>query len=407
VKVKRKPEDFRVEELCALEPARRGAHGFYRLDKRNLSTFEAIEMLARHLGRPARTIRAGGLKDKYALTSQHLTIAGKPVGKVKLRGMTLTPLGRCDRPMTGALLKGNRFKLVLRDLPAASVDLVGERAALVGRQGLPNYFDEQRFGSLRGGEGFIARKLMDGDHEGALRLHLAAPSRLDAPKRRAQRKRLAALWGRWDQAFAALPRGNDRSVVNYLRDHPEGFTRAFELIEGRLAQLYLFAYQSYLWNQILAGLIRRRLPEESLFEVRYAPGKLTFFDEVAPGAIEEIAGPELDLPSRKAAYPEGPIAEAAGEVLAAEGIVLDDFRLKGMRKLRFRAGRRLTLIKPCGLRCHPARPDDIYSGKRKLQLDFELPPGSYATLVVKCVGRDLLPGSRASRQAGGSRSSHR
>jgi tRNA pseudouridine13 synthase len=283
VKLKCRPEDFQVEEQAELHPGRKGRYGLFLLEKRNLSTFEAINLLARRLGKPPKSISAGGLKDKYALTRQHVTIPGKPIPPVRLKGLRLKPLGRVEAPMTGAQLRGNRFKIVLRDLPSDSVSAVRERARRAGRQGLPNYFDEQRFGSLRGGQGFIARKLIDGDHQAALKLHLATPSRLDAPKARAQRKRLAALWGDWDAAFSALPRGNDRSVVSYLREHPDSFSRAFELIEGRLAQLYLFAYQSYVWNEVLARIVAGRLPAETLVTVRYVAGRLTFYDSAPCG----------------------------------------------------------------------------------------------------------------------------
>ena len=42
-----------------------------------------------------------------------------------------------------------------------------------------NYFDSQRFGSLKHGQGFIVKDLMRGDFEVALRNVLARPSELD------------------------------------------------------------------------------------------------------------------------------------------------------------------------------------------------------------------------------------
>jgi tRNA pseudouridine13 synthase len=400
VKIKRVPEDFQVTEVASPTSGRKGPYGLYELEKRGLSTFEAIGALARHLRRPAKVISAGGLKDKHALTRQFLTISGKPVMRLQLKGLKLTPRGRTDRPMTGAMLEGNRFRITLRELRSEDTELVSERARRAAEMGLPNYFDEQRFGSLRGGEGFIARKLIDGDFEGALRLHLAAPSRLDSSRQRAQRKRMAELWGDWQRAFAALPRSNERSVVNYLRDHPDKFKRAFELIEPRLAQLYLFAYQSYFWNETLAAILRADLQEADLFEIRYVAGRLAFPDRDPEGRIKDLAGLEIPLPSRKADYGEGPVASAAHAALESAGLTLDGFRLRGMKKLRFRAGERAAWVFPQELNVSAAKPDDMYEGKCKLRLDFRLPPGSYATLLLKYVGRELLPGSRASRQAG-------
>ncbi len=398
MKVKRVPEDFQVTELASPASGPKGPYGLYELRKQGLSTFEAIGALARHLGRRAKTISAGGLKDKYALTRQFLTISGKPAGRVRIKGLTLTPRGRTESPMTGAMLEGNRFSITLRDLGDEEAKLVGERARDIDAIGLPNYFDEQRFGSLRGSDGFIARKLIDEDFEEALRMHLAAPSRLDASRQRAQRKRLSELWGDWERAFAVLPRSNERSVVNYLRDHPDRFKRAFELIEPRLAQLYLFAYQSYFWNETLAGALRATLREEDRFEVRYVAGQLVFADRDPDSRLREFAGLEIPLPSRKASYEAGPLGDAARSALEREGLTTGDFHLRGMKKLRFRAGERVAWIRPRGLKVSAAQTDDMYTGRFKLRLDFELPPGSYATILIKYVGRELLPGRRAQKE---------
>lgn len=399
MKIKCRPEDFVVEELSAVEPRAQGQFGLYRLTKRGLSTFEAIEELSRRLNRPPSAISAGGLKDKHAVTRQFLTIFGKPVGRLSFGGLRLDPLGRTDKPMRGDLLAGNRFGIVLRDLPdAAAAEAVRRRAEFAARAGLPNYFDEQRFGSLRSGEGFIAAKLMAGDFEGALRLHLATPSRLDSPRERERRTKLDGLWGQWNEAFAALPRGNDRSVVGFLREHPEDFAAAFELIDRRLAQLYLFAFQSYLWNEILARMVSRRLPESGLFFVKYAAGELVFFDSVDDAVLAELRSLVIPLPARKAEFAPGPLAAIATEALSAAGVALEDLRLKGMKHLTFRGGERPALVVPGEMKVGPDEPDELYAGRRKLKLEFALPPGSYATLLVKYVGREMLSGSRAARR---------
>ena len=45
--------------------------------------------------------------------------------------------------------------------------------------GFPNYHDEQRFGSARLGKGFIARRLIEGDLNEALKLYMATPAAND------------------------------------------------------------------------------------------------------------------------------------------------------------------------------------------------------------------------------------
>jgi tRNA pseudouridine13 synthase len=69
-------------------------------------------------------------------------------------------------------------------------------------------------------------------------------------------------------------------------------------------------------------------------------------------------------------------------VLRAEGLTLAELRIKGMEKPFFSKGERLGCMRPANL-SHADEPDDAHPGKRKLVLKFDLPRGSYATMLVK------------------------
>src|SRR5262245_47230413 len=148
MKLKRLPEDFDVTELTDVRPAASGPFGYYRLTKRGVGTPEAVETVLRAWRLPRRALSFGGLKDRHALTRQHLTIQGGPPRDLLQGGVSLEHLGRLDRPFTAKDLRGNRFRVVLRALSASEEE--GALAALpeVARDGLPNYFDDQRFGSV-------------------------------------------------------------------------------------------------------------------------------------------------------------------------------------------------------------------------------------------------------------------
>ena len=76
------PEDFEVEEISLYEPAGMGSHTYFVVEKRGLSTFRAVGMIARTLGVPARQIGYAGMKDAHALTRQTLSVEGVPPERV-------------------------------------------------------------------------------------------------------------------------------------------------------------------------------------------------------------------------------------------------------------------------------------------------------------------------------------
>ena len=47
MKLKCRPEDFRVEELPVTSPTVAGRYTFYRLTKRNIGTIEAVQAICR------------------------------------------------------------------------------------------------------------------------------------------------------------------------------------------------------------------------------------------------------------------------------------------------------------------------------------------------------------------------
>ena len=75
-------------------------------------------------------------------------------------------------------------------------------AAEVNRLGVVNYFDRQRFGSLKHGQGFIAKDLMRGDFEAALQQLPGQALSARSLRRREGEGVLARALGRLDRARA-------------------------------------------------------------------------------------------------------------------------------------------------------------------------------------------------------------
>jgi tRNA pseudouridine13 synthase len=150
MKLKSTPEDFRVEELTdvKLGDGLPGRFTFYRLTKRGIGTIEAADAICRRWNLASRQLSFGGLKDRHAVTIQYLTILDGPQKTVREKSFDLEPLGRVPHQYGPAHFRGNRFQIVLRDLSQKSALQAQTELSTIPRDGVPNYFDDQRFGSV-------------------------------------------------------------------------------------------------------------------------------------------------------------------------------------------------------------------------------------------------------------------
>src|SRR5947209_4997574 len=157
MKLKQRPEDFQVEELTDVTPAAAGDFALYRLEKRGWSTPDALAAVRRRWHVEPRRISYGGLKDRHATTVQYLTVFHGPRRGLQHQGIAVRYLGQVAAPYTSQDIACNRFRLTLRDLKTEARPEMERRLAQVAADGVPNYFDDQRFGSVRAeGEEFIA-----------------------------------------------------------------------------------------------------------------------------------------------------------------------------------------------------------------------------------------------------------
>ena len=394
MKLKCTPEDFQVDEKVNLRPGS-GPFGLYLLTKTSLGTPEAIDGILQRWNLARWQVAYAGLKDKHALTRQYLTIKAGPRQNLRQTNLELKYLGQVAEPIHAKDIVANKFAVVIRDMPPE--EATGAAAAMeqIGQSGLPNYFDDQRFGSLGKSGEFIAKPWCLGDYERALWLALAEPNVHDTREEYDQKAILRELWGKWPECKGALARSHRRSVITFLADKPDrpDFKRAVALIRQDMRSIYLAAFQSDLWNGMLAALLRKVCPPESLAVRRIGRRDLPFYTTLDEPAKMQLRETLLPLPSARLHLDEGPVKELVDAVLAAEGMELRQMRLKFPRDTFFSKGERPAVFVPSSV-SHEVGEDDFYRGKQKMLLRFELPRGAYATILVKRVtGMTLEEGS--------------
>ncbi|MBU0979974.1 MAG: tRNA pseudouridine(13) synthase TruD [Nanoarchaeota archaeon] len=215
--IKAKPEDFMVVEQSDLKLQDSGIYRYYGLDKRDLSTMEAVAAIAEKLNISTKFINIGGNKDKTALTRQTISIKGGPKHGMSIGKLSLTYLGAGDERMALGMLTGNRFEITVRRLQSGAEE----------RRTIPNYFDDQRFGITKNNH-LIGKHIIRREFEGACRL------------------------------------------IGLATEDP---IAKLASIEPRMLRLYVHAYQSYLFNKLLCMRIEKSGDHDL---IDYALGKLLF-----------------------------------------------------------------------------------------------------------------------------------
>jgi tRNA pseudouridine13 synthase len=391
--IKQSPEDFQVEELTHLQPSGQGDHSLYRLEKSGWTTPDALQVIQRRWRVHPKRLSYGGLKDRHARTVQYLSIFHGPERQLAQQRIQVTFLGKIDHPYTSRDISANRFFLVVRDLTASERDSARQALDEVRSAGVPNYFDDQRFSSVSGSGSFVAQHLVRGEYEEALRLALAAPYRFDRAAQKQEKATLRRCWGDWPACQEQLPRGHARSLVDYLVNHPQDFRGALEHMRPELRGLYLSAYQSHLWNHMLAYWLQDHLQPEQLMLVPLRLGPLPMQRSLTPEQVQELRNLALPLPSgRVQLTPEDPRQAVYQRVLSEQGLAPEQFKLKGFREIFFSRGERSVLCLPEPIEGTDA-PDELHPGRFRLTLRFDLPRGSYATLIVKRITRLEVPSS--------------
>ena len=154
--IRRSPQDFIVDEELGFEPSGDGEHDFLHIEKTGANTAWVARQLARIAGVASRDVGYAGLKDRHAVTQQWFSVRrpnrdGTDWQSAAIDGVRILDVSRNSRKLRRGAHRGNRFRIALRadDIGSAG-DALRQRLADIGRQGVPNYYGEQRFGRDNG-----------------------------------------------------------------------------------------------------------------------------------------------------------------------------------------------------------------------------------------------------------------
>ncbi|MBI3033907.1 tRNA pseudouridine(13) synthase TruD [Candidatus Woesearchaeota archaeon] len=347
--IKRIPEDFVVQEIVKLpESHGKAGYSYFLLKKREYNTIDALKRVAINLKVPFKWTGYAGLKDRNAVTSQLVSIRNANPEKTEglgIPGISLEFIGQGNVPVTMGSLEGNIFRITVRNIDKTGKASAEENIALLGKMGFffPNYFGAQRFGTWNSQ---VGAAILRRDFAKAAGLMLASNTRF-------------------------------HPISSYLESHPRDYVGALKIVPKKLAFLYIHSYQASLFNRVAAHIIKS---ESGKFrEAASHHGTLVFPESEVKNISLPLVGFGTDF---RDYTPE--IGQEFSRLLGDDGIGIRNFIIRSIPQLTFEGAERELLAKAGDFQ-HSFSDDELNPGMRKCLLEFHLPKGSYATILIQAL----------------------
>jgi tRNA pseudouridine13 synthase len=402
-RLKKTPEDFVVQEIeldgsiAPLEPITEeypdqpGKFTVFYLVKRNLDSIQAIRRLSRSMGVSYKRFSYAGIKDRRAVTSQRVSFRGSPqdlIGR-EISGVQILHPHRAKQPIVPGALQGNRFTITIREVNLTAKEaqprVESTQKEIQSAGGALNFYGPQRFGIIRPNTHLIGKQLILENYKEAIQILLEGS--LETPKI-------------GDKSTKDAPYGlYERAVTHYLNKHPDNYKGAFQVIPKELARLYVHAYQSYIFNKSISQRVIQgiSLHEPSIGDyVKPVVGEIHTVRPVTKDVISQITTairegthqiviPIVGFDFERVSF-EGPMGEIVTTILEKEKITPAQFRLKDLPTLSSRGTFRPLLVNPVNYQ------SSIMKTKEPaVQLCFDLPKGSYASVILREFIKPELP----------------
>ncbi|MEM4499964.1 MAG: tRNA pseudouridine(13) synthase TruD [Candidatus Woesearchaeota archaeon] len=366
--IKQSEEDFIVKELYGDFKIERikSEYAYFILMKKGLTTTEAIERISSKLRIDAKDIGFAGNKDKRALTFQLISIPTFFIKDETLseidENVSLEFFGYSKEPIKIGDLKGNLFEIIVRDcklkLPSKVENFL-----------LPNYFDDQRF-SLN--NIVIGESIVKNDFRYAI-TNILKYSFPDAEEK----------FGFWRDFDINKADHISRVILEHLFQYPKDLVGAIRKIPVHISMMYIHAYQSFLFNEILNIFSDTYFKKK--YKIKIMNREYWCGDELIK-YLDRVYIPLIGFATEIEKYSLYDIGSIVLELMAKHEITFRDFVIHSYPLLSTTGTERKAYLFV-----------DIEIekvGKSDYKLMFSLPSGSYGTILVKSLlakmGEDVI-----------------
>ncbi len=384
MKLKQLPEDFIVEEIPNFKISQnKDRYQVFLMEKRELDTFDAIKIISKELKIPLPKIGFAGLKDKHGITRQYISIpVEQHIENKDMRNIKLEFVGYHNKRIETGDLKGNKFTITVRNIQKGDTPGIYSRAETIQNIGVPNYFDSQRFGSVIHNE-FIAKYLIQKNYEKAVKIFLTKYTKKERKKTKDEKREILANWKNLESLNIKNKFFSD-IISEYVKT--KSWLVAYKKIPSNLREMFVNAYQSYMWNECVKESLKKIIGKERLYDIDYNIGSLVFYKKIIDAELKKIPATFQTI-SSSIEFLSDFEKEIIKSVLSKEKIGLMDLDIKEETGNFFKTRERDVILKPDEFKISEIEIDEVNDRENKnnykIILSFILPKGSYATIITK------------------------
>jgi len=402
-KLRKTPEDFTVREISHLPiKQERGRFTIAEVTATNWETNLLVRELSNRLHISRQRVGFAGTKDKRAKTTRLMSfykIPPEKLSQVKISDVSIENIYVSDHSVKIGNLFGNEFKLTIRDIN----DDINEKhiqkisSPIVETGGFPNFYGVQRFGVIRPITHLVGKYMVNGDFENAVMTYVANPIDGENEASYDLRKNLQKTRD-FAEALKTYPLqlNFEKAMLNKLVVNPDDFVGALKELPKNLLTMFVYAYQSYLFNKMVSERIRLKLPlNQAIVGDVVLPIRKDLIDE------QEIPVSEQNIDKVNAQIAKGKALVSGllfgsdsnfsdGEMGEIEHRIIDDEKNLDPRDFIIpeipyvsSSGSRRSLLAPLKNLDFKLVDDELHKGECALTLSFQLRKGCYATSLLR------------------------
>ena len=265
-KLRTTPHDFIVKEIFSYPKKEKGKFTIAEVESVNWETNRLVRDLSNRLHISRQRINFAGTKDKRAKTTQLLSfykVDIEDLKKIKLKDVEIKNIYKSNKPVKIGNLKGNKFEInikdIRKDITKKDIEYIGQ--VFEEKKGFPNFFGIQRFGVIRPITHIVGKHLVKGEIKKAVMTYIANPTKDEDKNCYELRKKLEETHD-YSYALKNYPDklNYEKAILNKLVEDPEDYVSALKALPKNLLTMFVYAYQSYLFNKILSKRIEKKIP---------------------------------------------------------------------------------------------------------------------------------------------------